>query len=151
LTVVADPLERLIADTVIYRLDTTALADALAGKAAADDQIAAVAERLSEDKAQLDELTAAYATRAITMREWMAARRAIEDRINDAERRMARATRTDALRGLVGNGDALRAQWAGLNLGRQHAIVAAILDHASLPPASPEPAAGTGTGPVWRL
>jgi len=153
LTVTADPLERLIADAVIYRLDTPALADALAGRAAADDQIAAVAERLSEDKTQLDELAAAYATRAITMREWMAARRAIEDRINDAERRLARATRTDALRGLVGNGDLLRTQWAELNLGRQCAIVAAILDHAIIDPGVPGARSldRDRVRPVWRL
>lgn len=153
ITVTADPLERLIADAVMYRLDTPALADALAGKTAADDQMAAVAERLSEDTAQLDELATAYSARAITMREWMHARRPIEERINDAQRRLARATRTDALRGLVGNGDALRTQWAGLSLGRQHAIVSAILDHAVIAPGtqgarSLDP---DRVKPVWRL
>jgi len=38
----------------------------------------------------------------------MHAGRPIEQRITAAERRLSRATRTDALRGLVGNGDALR-------------------------------------------
>lgn len=114
-------MERLIADGVIYRLDTSALADALTGRDAADEQSAAVAETLAQDTAQLDELAAAYSARDITMREWMHARRPIEQRITAAER-VSRVTRTDALRGLVGNGNALRTQWAGLNSDRQHAI-----------------------------
>ena len=153
LTVVADPLERLIADAVIYRLDTAELADALAGRAARDEQTAAVAERLAEDRAQLDELAAAYAAKQFSMREWMSARKPIEARISDAERRLSRATHADALRGLVGNGDALRAQWAGLNLDRQHAIVTALLDHAVISHGTPgvrslDP---DRVRPVWRL
>jgi site-specific DNA recombinase len=58
LTVVAPPLEELIADAVLYRLDTPELADALAGRAAADERSAALAEELSADRAQLDELAA---------------------------------------------------------------------------------------------
>jgi hypothetical protein len=153
LTVVADPLERMIADAVIWRLDTPALADALAGKAAADEQIAAVAERLSDDKAQLDELATVYAAREITVREWVAARNPIQDRIRDAERRLSRATGSDALHGLVGNAGALRTQWVSLNLDRQHAIVAAILDHAVIAPGT---AGARAVDPdrvqlVWRL
>jgi site-specific DNA recombinase len=153
LTVVADPVERLIADGVMYRLDTPALADALAGKAAADEQSAAVAETLAQDTAQLDELAAAYSARDITMREWMHARRPIEQRITAAERRLSRVTRTDALRGLVGNGDALRTQWAGLNLDWQHAIVTALLDHAVIGPGTPGARSldPNRVQPVWRL
>lgn len=153
LTVTADALERLISDAVIYRLDTPALADALTGRAAKDEQTAAVAERLSVDRAQLDELAGAYATTKITMREWMTARKPIESRIADAERRLSRATRTDALHGLVGHGDVLRTQWAGLNLSRQHAIVSAILDHAVIAPGAPGVRAldPDRVAPVWRL
>lgn len=153
LTVVADPLERLIADAVLYRLDTPALADAISGRAASDDQGAALAETLSAEREQLDELAAAYAAKQITMREWLTARAPIEARLGDAERRVSRATRTDALRGLVGHGDALSAQWAGLSLDRRHGIVRAVLDHAVIGPGvsgarSLDPAR---VRPVWRL
>ncbi len=153
LTVVADPLERLIADGVIYRLDSPALADALAGRAAKDEQTAAVADQLAADREQLDELAAVYAAKQITLREWMSARKPIEARITDAERRLARATRADALQGLVGNGDALRRHWAALNLARQHAIVSAILDHAVIGPGvqGARALAPDRVQPVWRL
>ena len=153
LTVVADPLERLIADAVIYRLDTPELADALTGRASADAQAAATADERAAAKVRLDDLAGLFAADQITMREWLVARGPIEARIGDAERRLARASRADALQGLVGNGDALRAQWSGLNLARQHAIVFAILDHARIGPG----VLGARTldpdrvQPVWRL
>jgi DNA invertase Pin-like site-specific DNA recombinase len=137
LTVVADPLERFLADAVIYRLDTPEMADVLAGRAAADTHAAAAAEQLSQDKAQLEELAQAWATKTISMREWQAARKIIDERVRDNERRLARATRSDALAGWVGNGDALRAQWAALNLSRQHATVLAVLAHATINAGTP--------------
>lgn len=153
ITIVAPPVEQLIADAVLYRLDTPELADALAGRAAADEIAAAVSEQLAGDRVQLDELAALYSEKAITAREWMAARNPIESRIRDAERRLERATRSEALAGLPGNGEALRDQWAGLNLVRQHAIVAAVLDHAVIAPGT---AGATGLDPArvqpcWRL
>ena len=75
-----------------------------------------------------------FAEKAVTARECMSARKPIEARIKEAQRRLARATRAEALAGLPGNGDSLRAQWAGLTFARQCAIVAAILDHAVIGP-----------------
>lgn len=153
LTVVAAPVEELIADAVIHRLDTPELADALAGRAATDEATAALSEVLSADRSQMDELSALFASRQINSREWLVARKPIEARIQDAERRLARATRSDALAGLVGNGEQLHARWDGLNLSRQAVIVAAILDHAVVGPGTPgtrsfDPAR---VQPFWRL
>jgi DNA invertase Pin-like site-specific DNA recombinase len=153
LTIVAGPLEELLAAAVLYRLDTPELADALAGRAGADEQTAALSESISMDRAQLDELAKLYADRQIPAREWMAARNPIEQRIHDAERRLGRMTQKDALAGLVGNGEELRAQWSGLNLTRQHAIIRAVLDHAVIGPGNSR---GRGfdpgrVDPVWRL
>jgi len=83
----------------------------------------------------------------------MGARSSIQARVDKTETALARLTRTDALTGLVGNGQALREAWSGLNLTRQHAIVRAVLDHAVI---------GAGTlgareldparvAPAWRL
>jgi len=151
--VVAAPVEDLIAQAVLFRLDTPELADALAGRAAADERTAQLARDLTGDKEQLAELTALYAAKNITAREWMEARNPIQARITKTEQALARATRSDALAGLVGNGEQLRGSWAGLNLTRQAAIVRAVLDHAVI---------GSGTAgvqsfdpgrvqPVWRL
>ncbi|MFL6138517.1 MAG: recombinase family protein [Frankiaceae bacterium] len=153
LSVIAAPVEDLIAKAVLYRLDTPDLARALAGRAAGDAEVAALAEQLTTDRAQLDELAEAYGTKQITMRDWLTAKKPIEDRIADRERRLRRATDTTALEGLPGTGAELGERWAGLNLTRQHAIVAAILDHAVIGPGRPG-AKGLDASrvqPVWRL
>ena len=134
LTVVADPLEQLVAAAVLYRLDTPEMGDVIAGRTAQDEQAAALAETIAQDTAQLDELASAYAAKQFTMREWMTARQPIQDRVQSAQRRVDRITRTDSLTGLIGNGDDLRAQWSELGLDRQHAIVRAVLDHAVIAP-----------------
>ena len=132
LTVVAEPLEELITDAVLYRLDTAELAAALTGQAARDTESAALSEALAQDRAHLDELAQLYGDRKINSREWLTAKAPIEGRAKDLERRLARATGSSALLGLVGNGESLRGQWADLNLTRQAAIVKAILDHATI-------------------
>ncbi len=73
------------------------LAAALAGAALPDD----TAERadLARDQAQLEELATAYGERAVTFREYLAARKPIEARIERARRTLARATGTAALEG----------------------------------------------------
>jgi site-specific DNA recombinase len=153
LTVVAAPVEDLITDAVLYRLDTPELADALAGRTAADDRTAALADDLAQDTAQLQELAGLYATKAISAQEWMSARNPIEARIEQTQRQLARNGRNDALAGLVGNGAQLRAQWADLSLDRQAAIVRAVLDHAVIEPG----VSGARTldpqrvRPLWRL
>jgi len=152
LTVVAAPVEEQIAKAVLYRLDTPELADPLAGRTAQDEALAEVTEQLAGDRAQLEELAAAYADRAITMREWLAARQPIEQRISSSERRLARASNSDA-HGLIGNGEELGRTWDSLNLDRQTAIIRAVLDHAVAAPGvlgarSLDPAR---VHPVWKL
>ena len=110
------------------------LADALAGRAAKDEQAAALAETVAGDNAQLDELAQAYAAKQITMREWMTARNPIEERMRNSQRQLDRITRTEPLAGFVGNGNELRGQWSDLNLDRRHAIIRAVLDHAVVAP-----------------
>lgn len=151
--VIAGPVEDLIAKAVLFRLDTPELADALAGRAAADERTAELARALVQDQEQLAELTALYAAKDITAREWMAARNPIQARIERAEQAVARATRSDALAGLVGNGGQLGASWSGLNLTRQAAIVRAVLDHAVIGPGKPGARSfdPDRVRPVWRL
>ena len=151
LTIVAGPLEELIADAVLYRLDTQELADAVAGRSSGDEAIAALSESLSEDREQLNELAAMWAAKEISRGEWLAARQPLEARLKVTETRLARVTRNDALAGLPGNGEELRRQWADLNLGRQNAIVTAVLDHAVIEPTGSHTFDPARVSPIWRL
>ncbi|MDZ5621183.1 recombinase family protein [Nocardioides sp. HM23] len=152
LTVTGPPLEELIVNAVLCRLDGPELADAMTGRTSTDARLNDLTNELDKANEQRDELAKAYGDRLITLNEWLTARRPIEDRIDHTTRALARLTRTTALTGLVGNGQRLRAAWATLNLDRQHAIVKAVLDHAVIAPGR----AGVHTvelervAPVWR-
>ena len=137
---------------MILRLDTPEFADALAGRANANERATQAAQDAAGARVQRDELAEAYANKQISMSEWLTARKPIEQRLHDAERLYAKATETDALTGLVGNGASLRDQWDSLNLTRQHAIVSAVLDHVVI---AESPGGGrfdpARIRPVWRI
>jgi site-specific DNA recombinase len=137
LTVVAEPVEQLLTDAVLTRLDSPHLAQVLAGKSSPDQGVAALAAQVDRDQARLYELAGLYAEGVITAREWIAARDPITARINQARRDIAAATDTSAVYELAGTGGMLRDQWPGLDLERQQAIIKAILDHAVIAPGSP--------------
>ena len=135
MTIVAPGVEELVQAAVLFRLDSAELAEALAGRNTQDQATAALSDGLADDREQLNELAQMYAAREIGRSEWMTARKPIDARIADVERRLSRMTRTDVLAGVIGNGANLGQQWANLNLSRQHAIVKAVLDHVVISPA----------------
>jgi site-specific DNA recombinase len=136
MTIVAAPTEEWIAEAVLTRLDSPAMADGLAGRAAVDDRHAALIVELQSDQAQLLELSAMWAAKTISSAEWKAAREPIEARIHTTDRQLGQITGDNTLTGLVGNGSTLRTSWATLNLSRQAAIVGAVLDFATIQPAT---------------
>ena len=134
LTIVAAPVEEWIAEAVLMRLDSPAMADALAGRAAADDRHSALLSELQSDQALMAELAGMMGNREISPAEWKIAREPIEARIYNASRQIDQLTGDTTLTGLVGNGNDLRSRWATLNLSRQAAIVGAVLDYATINP-----------------
>ncbi len=151
ITIVADTLEAFLVEAVLYRLDTPELAAALNGRQndPAAEQWQGEVERA---QSQLEELARAYADELIGLSEWLAARGPIEQRLQAARRRLATLNRTSALAGSVGDSNGLRERWATLDLTRQHAIIAAVLDHLVVNPATHgkrfDPDRLT---PVWRV
>ena len=152
--IVADELEQFIVDAMLYSLDTPELAASLAAAPAAPEGDAAEARRaLDEAHNQLEELATAYGERQITMREFIAARAPIEKRMKQAQARAGTENRSAVLADFVVNPKALREDWGTLTLTRQRAIVAAVMDHATIAPAtrgrnSFDPARVT---PHWRI
>ena len=137
LTVVAEPVEQLLTDAVLTRLDSPHLAKVLAGKSSTDHDVAALAATVEADQARLDELAGLYADGAITAREWIAARDPITARMAQARREIAAVTDTTAVYELAGTGGALRKQWPDLGLDRRQAVIKAVLDHAVIAPGTP--------------
>jgi site-specific DNA recombinase len=129
----ADEAERWLLDACFYRLDSPELAAALAG-VNHDPEAERWQQEADDAQAHLEELALAYGQREITMGEYRAARQPIEQRRTAARKQLAKATRITVLDGYVGNATALRADWDALDLTRQHAIVAAVVDHVSVAP-----------------
>jgi len=151
ISTLADPLEELIVEAVLYRLDSPELAAALRGQPTDPDTERWQAE-IEQSRSQLEELAAMYGNGEIGVTEWRAARTPIEARATDAKRRLAELSRTSALDGHIGHAADLRQRWETLPLTQQAAIVAAVIDHITVAPARRgynrfDPTRFT---PVWR-
>ena len=79
---------------------------------------------------QLEELAREYADKRFTMREWIAARDAIEARMEPTKKRLSRLSRTAAIDPYVGKAASSGRSGATIDLNRQRAIVSALLDRA---------------------
>lgn len=134
---VDSPVEKLVAEAVLYRLDTPELAAAIEGRQRADKTSAALTESIAADAAQLAELAALYAARRITAPEWLAARKTIDARLTANRRRQAHQAGSTVIAGHIGNASALRREWPEMTLGRQVAIVRALIDHITIRPGTP--------------
>lgn len=137
MTIVAAPVEAWIAEAILQRLDTPAMADVLAGRASADERQTALIGEVESAQMTLRELVEMFGAGEISRAELLAGRKPAEARIVQAQRQLDQVRGTHALHGLVGNGAALRESWYGLNLDRQHAIVAAVLESAAIMPGTP--------------
>ena len=150
--IAADPVEELIAQAVLLRLDTPELAAGLAGQHASDPDAVALADQLTDAQNRQEQLAAMFGNGQISADEWTAARKPLEAQIRTAKAQLSRLTQHGTLTDLVGQGEQLRSQWADLNLDRRRAIVKAVFDHAVIHPGR----RGGGFDPsrvqaVWRL
>jgi hypothetical protein len=133
----AEDVERFVTAIVLDRLDSPELASMLEGRRQADPDSDRWWEEAEAAQAQLDELATAWGEKQITLSEWLAARKPIEQRLTDSRKRLARKTRSSVLDQYVSNGSALRPDWASLDLSQQHSIVSALVDHVAVGPGRP--------------
>ncbi len=131
----AEEVERFVTEAVLHRLDSAELQRAMERR----ERQAPDAQRWWQEaeaaQAHLEELATAYGQREISMDEWKAARKPIEQRLSSARKQLAKVSRTNVLDGYLGNGKGLRAERDSLDLSQQHAIVAAVVDSVVVGPA----------------
>jgi DNA invertase Pin-like site-specific DNA recombinase len=132
----ADQVEEFVVDAVLHRVDAPEVAAGVEGRPA-DPDLQPLYEQLDADKAQLEELAAAYGRKEFSMAEWQAARGPIEQRMTATRKQLSRVTRRSTLEPFLGKGEQLRADWSSLDLSQQHAIVAAVVDHVTVGPGRP--------------
>ncbi len=121
-----DPLEAVIVEAVLAATDTVRLP---AEKA--KNRLAARTIRDAEQ--QLDELAAAYGNKIISLREWLAAREPIEQRVAEANT-AGGDTRNTTLLPFAGKPGALRSAWPRLDHGAHQAIIRALISTITVAP-----------------
>ena len=149
----AEPVESLVRDAVLQRLDTPELTAALVDARRADTEIDQLHTQVSGDEQKLDQLATDYGDDTISHREWGAARRPIRERIDSAKRRLSRISATHRIDQYAGHSKALADTWDDLPLTRRHAIIKTVLDYVVVNPGVKgrntfDPSRFT---PVWRL
>jgi site-specific DNA recombinase len=132
----AEMLEKFIAQAVLYRLDSPSMHEALGDGSDDQDEARLIGDAIQADTNKLNELAAMWADGELTRQGHATARKRIEDRLEANRRTFARLTHRDAVADYIGHGDELRAQWDGLNLSRQVAVVKAVLNRITILPAA---------------
>ena len=151
--ITAEPVESFISDAVLHRLDTAEMATALDEKRKgtnADE----LAHKIQADREQLDELAHVYADKLITMREWLEARRAVEARLDQRQRSLARIDAQAATSAVVGQGAKLRQRWTEMDITARRAVIDAVVDSVTVLPADrhhPKAPVESRLGIVWKL
>jgi DNA invertase Pin-like site-specific DNA recombinase len=131
--ITAEPLEALIAEALLQRVDSPAFARTLARRAAHSADHDAATE-LAELETRLEELDHDhYVEGLLDRKRWLTTKGALEARRDECLTTVAAATRTLALDGYVGQ---LRAAWSELSIDKQRAILRAVIDHITINPAT---------------
>lgn len=128
--VLAEPLEELIVEAVMLRLDTPGLAEMMTG--AADDDADAASAAIAADQAKLAELGDLWDAGDITRAEWMRLRSKIEERLRANQHALARPEPASVLAGLAGG---IRSAWPDLSFDRQRAVLATVIEQVVVGPA----------------
>ena len=132
MSISAVPLERIVVEAVLLRLDTPALVEHLAD---ADAPAGNQDDELAQLEGRLGELAELWAAGDLTKGEWMTARKGIERRLDAARRAVVRSGKSAVLADYSKPG-ALRAAWPDLSSDRQRAVLAAIIDRINVLPAT---------------
>lgn len=132
--IVAEPLEALVRDAVLERLDSPEMMDAL--EAHNRQTVEAVdLDALHDDEAALEQLARDhYADRIIGRAEYLAVRDTLEQRIEAGRRKVARVNGSGKLGELAGFGAKLRAAWDGESVPWQRQVVGTIVDKVTIAP-----------------
>lgn len=144
-------VEEWLTAAVLYRLDTPDMEAVLTGQHAQDDRYAELAAQRERLEGRMRELAAMFSAGEISRFEWKAARDPLEAQLTGVDQQLSRLSTATNLDRLVGQGAALREGWEQMTLERQAAIVRAVLDFATILPATGNRFDPGRVQPVWVL
>jgi hypothetical protein len=133
-TVLADPVEYVVAQVVLERLESPLLPQAIT-QAPDDAEGSEWQTAANAAQAQLDELAEMWASGEITRGEWQKARPPIEARLGTARRKLAQLNREAAIAPFIGDAKRVRDEWETMTLSRQAQVVRALVDYIAVLPA----------------
>lgn len=144
----AEPVENLVADLIVERVDGPAFREARR-RSNSESVVADVAAEVAGLEAQLVELAELWAAGTLARAEWLAARRQLEPRADDARRRLG-LHHVEPLAKFDGHG--LAERWPAMALGERRAVVEALVERVLIHPTTQR---GPGfdverVGVVWR-
>lgn len=125
----AEPLENLIVEAMMLRLDTTTLAEAVA-----DRRSDLPLGQADEIETRLTDLADMFASGEITRAEWAAARAKLTGRLEEARQVEAAQVRDTAITAQLAQPGVLRAEWPQMALPRRRLILGAIIDKVMIAP-----------------
>ena len=140
--------DAFIRDTILGVLAGPELRDRLNAQRHIDPELVAAVE---SDRLKLEELADMWKANELSRPEWLRARQGVQERMQHAERRIARAAGPDPLTAFLGSYEGMRAKWDGMNVSQRRAVVAAVVEKVVVHPSSPrvkwDPARFE---PVWK-
>jgi DNA invertase Pin-like site-specific DNA recombinase len=143
-TVVAEPLDELITEAVLHRLGTKAMARALSRK---PKRTKAEPDLVGIER-DLDDLASDFGAGRISRREWLSARKPLEERLARARRAVDATSGTAAL-GAFRDTD-VRDTWERLDVDRRRAVLSALVDRIVINPAKRPVFDPDRVDVVWR-
>lgn len=127
-TIACEPVDDLVTGMVLYRLDSPAVAGALAGRTSPADDDEDIHERILGYESRLEEASSMFAEGEIDRKELVAIRRQIGGQLDRLRARMAMNETRLTLTTLVEEGSDLASMWEGLDQGRRRQILRALID-----------------------
>ncbi len=146
-------LETFVTEMVIVALSGPGLAAARRAAAGDDQDLAALADQLRVDEQALTQLARDhYVDRLISRAEFLAARQAIEARMDATHRALSKRPSTGILLDVPSTEAELRKAWKTWTVDRRHAVVAAVLPAVVVGPARRGKRFDADrVTPIWRV
>jgi hypothetical protein len=112
LAVIAEPVEEIVVEAVLYRLDTPALAREVRKQQGAKHQDGA--DEIATLEARMNELAELWAAGEMTRAEWTSARKVLSERLTAARSRTTDAAISSAIAPYMREAGLLRRAWPRL-------------------------------------
>ncbi|WP_406442730.1 recombinase family protein [Streptomyces sp. NBC_01613] len=94
-------------------------------------------DEIQADEEELEALAEDMGERRISRKEWMIARKPIEDRLNLNRSKLAKVSRLAVLSGFVGTFEDMQARWKKMNNSQRRAVITACVRSIEVRPSNP--------------